>query len=121
MVGAEPDMPAVLSGLDCVLSTSRTEGLPVALIEAAAAGRPVVATDVGGVAELVVHERTGFLGGDVDELAFGLAQLLDAPGLGAEMGHRARLRVAQRHAAAALADRLEELYRAVIEERACAT
>jgi hypothetical protein len=37
------------------------------------------------------------------------------------MGHRARLRVAQRHAAAALADRLEELYRAVIEERACAS
>jgi glycosyltransferase involved in cell wall biosynthesis len=121
LVGALDDMPGVLAGLDCVLSTSRNEGLPVALIEAAAAGRPVVATDVGGVSELVVHERTGCLGREPDELAFALAGLLDAPGRGVELGHRARLRAAKRHAAPVLADRLEELYRVVVEERACAS
>jgi glycosyltransferase involved in cell wall biosynthesis len=95
--------------------------MPIALIEAAAAARPAVAMDVGGVGEIVAHERTGFLGKDVDELAFGLDQLLVRPGLAREMGHRARMRVATRHSADRLAERLEEVYRIVAEERACAS
>jgi glycosyltransferase involved in cell wall biosynthesis len=121
LLGAREDMVEVLAGLDAVLLTSRSEGLPVALIEAAAAGRPAVASDVGGVGEVVAHERTGFLGQSVDELAFGLARLLDEPTLGPAMGRRARMRVAARHSAAALAGRLEDLYRIVVEERACAS
>ena len=117
LVGARDDMPAVLADLDLVLLSSRFEGLPVALIEAAAAGLPVVATDVGGVGELVAHERTGHLAGDLDELAFGLDSLAGAADERAAMGQRARLRVAQRHGAGALADRLEAVYRAVLEER----
>jgi glycosyltransferase involved in cell wall biosynthesis len=110
MVGARSDMSAVLADLDGVICTSRTEGLPVALIEAAAAGKPVLSTPVGGVAELVAHERTGFLGEGVDELAWGLDQLLSNDAVGADMGRRARLRVEQRHSASALADRLEAVY-----------
>jgi glycosyltransferase involved in cell wall biosynthesis len=91
------------------------------LIEAGAAGLPVVATAVGGVPELVAAERTGFLGDTVAELAYGLAQLLDDPRLGRAMGRRARLRVATRHSAEALTDRLEALYQAVTRERACAS
>lgn len=121
LVGVRADMPVVLADLDGVLSTSRSEGLPVALIEAAAAGLPVVATPVGGVPEVVVHERTGFLGETPDELAYGLAQLLERPEGAREMGRRARLRVAARHGAVALADRLEELYRALLEEHTCAS
>lgn len=121
LVGARSDMPTVLIDLDAVLLTSKSEGLPIALIEAAAAGRPAVATDVGGVSEIVAHERTGFVGRDVDELAFALAQLLDDRRLGPTMGQRARVRVAARHSASALADRLEEIYRIVVEERRCAS
>lgn len=121
LIGARDDMVPVLADLDAVLLTSRSEGLPIALIEAGAAGKPVVATRVGGVEEIVAHERTGFLGDSVDELAFGLAQLLDARSLGAAMGQRARIRVAERHSARALADRLQELYQVVVEERACAS
>jgi glycosyltransferase involved in cell wall biosynthesis len=121
LLGAREDMVEVLADLDAVLLTSRSEGLPVALIEAAAACRPAVASDVGGVGEVVAHERTGFLGASVDELAFGLARLLEEPALGPAMGRRARMRVAVRHSAAALAGRLEELYRIVVEERACAS
>ena len=121
LLGAIEDMAPVLAGLDAVLLASRTEGLPIALVEAAAAGLPVVARDVGGVSEIVAHERTGFLGKETDELAFFLAQLLDAPDLGPAMGKRARLRVAARHSAEALAGRLEEIYRVVVEERACAS
>ena len=121
MVGAIPDMAPVLADLDAVLLSSRNEGLPIALVEAAAAGLPAVARDVGGVSEIVAHERTGFLGKETDELAFFLAQLLEDPALGLAMGKRARLRVASRHSAAALAARLEELYRVVVEERTCAS
>ena len=116
--GAVEDMPAVMADLDLVLLTSRSEGMPVALIEAAAAALPVVATSVGGVPELVAHERTGFLGADVAELAFGLAQLLDDVAERSAMGQRARMRVHARHSAAALADRLEDVYRVVHAERA---
>mgnify|MGYP001500444517 CR=1 FL=1 len=72
----------------------------------------------GGVPELVAHERTGYLGTSDEELAFGLAKLLDEPRAARAMGGRARLRVAGAHAAETLADRLEELYRVVVEERA---
>lgn len=121
LVGARDDIAPVLADLDVVMLTSRSEGLPVALIEAGAAGKPVVATPVGGVPEIVAHERTGFLGATVDELAFGLAQLLDSADLRGGQGQRARLRVASRHAADALAARLAELYTAILEERSCAS
>lgn len=121
MVGARTDMPAVMRDLDSVMLCSRTEGMPVALIEAGAAALPVIATRVGGVAEIVAEERTGWLGTSADELAFGLAQLLDRPELGPVMGQRARLRVEKRHSAVELANRLEELYQVAFEERRCAS
>lgn len=121
MLGAVEDMRTIYPELDCVLLTSSNEGLPIALIEAGAAGLPVVATGVGGVPELVAHERTGFLGASVDELAYGLAQVLALPDRGRAMGERARMRVQARHSAAQLADRLEALYKLVVEERACAS
>ena len=118
LVGARTSMPAVYADLDVVLACSRTEGMPVALIEAAAAGLPVVATAVGGVPEIVAHERTGFLGEDATELAYGLDQLLADERLRKGCGQRARMRVEKRHSARALADRLEALYQAVVEARA---
>jgi glycosyltransferase involved in cell wall biosynthesis len=117
LLGARADMPTVLGALDALLLTSRAEGMPVALIEAAAAGLPVVARAVGGVPELVVHERTGYLGTTAEELAFGLAKLLDDPAAARAMGARARLRVARTHSAETLAARLEELYGLVCGER----
>lgn len=120
LVGAVDDVVPVHAELDAVLATSRSEGLPVALIEAAAAALPVVATAVGGVPEIVAADRTGFLGERADELAFGLDRLLADPREARAMGQRARLRVRERHGAAALADRLEALYRTVLEERRCA-
>lgn len=121
LLGAVTDVAALLADLCAVLLTSRNEGLPVALIEAAAAALPVVATRVGGVAELVAEERTGYLGESTDELAFGLAQVLDDSARAQAMGQRARLRVQARHSAQALATRLEQLYTAAVEARRCAS
>jgi len=117
LIGAVERMEGVWAALDAVLATSRAEGLPVALIEAGAAALPAVATAVGGVEEVLVHERTGWLGTSVEELGFGLARLLEDADERLAMGARARLRVSQRHSAELLAGRLEELYRAVIAER----
>lgn len=121
LLGARDDMPAVLADLDMVLLTSRSEGLPVALIEAAAAGKPAVATNVGGVNEIVAHERTGWLGTTVDELAYGVDQFLANPRLLLGLAHRARLRAQNRHAAGVLGARLEEIYAIVVKEAACAS
>lgn len=121
LLGAVENVAPLFADMTAVLLTSRSEGMPVALIEAAAAARPVVATRVGGVPEIVVEERTGYLGNTVDELAYGLAQLLDSPRNAAAMGQRARMRAQSRHSAEALATRLEALYTAVIEARRCAS
>lgn len=118
LVGARERMTPVYADLDVVLCSSRTEGMPVALIEAGAAGLPVVATPVGGIPELVAHERTGYLGADATELGYGLDQLLSDRSKRKGCGQRARMRIEKRHSAKALADRLEALYSAVLEARA---
>jgi glycosyltransferase involved in cell wall biosynthesis len=114
MLGVQVNMVAVMSDLDAVLLTSSNEGAPVCLLEAAASGLPVVASGVGGVPEVVAHERSGWLGENVDEWAFGLDQYLSDGRLARESGQRGRVRVATRHGAAALADRLEAVYRSVL-------
>lgn len=121
MLGAVEDVAPLYADLFAVMLTSRNEGLPVALIEAAAAAKPAIATRVGGVAEIVAEERTGYLGTSVDELSYGLAQLLEAPQQAVAMGQRARMRAQSRHSAEALAGRLEQLYQAVIAARSAAT
>lgn len=117
LLGMMPDMAAVLADLDVLLLTSRSEGMPVALIEAGAAAKPVVATAVGGVEELVAHERTGYLADNTDELAYFISQLAADERSRKDMGHRARLRVTKQHSAGALARRLEAVYTAVVEGR----
>jgi glycosyltransferase involved in cell wall biosynthesis len=121
MLGAVEDITPLYADLFAVLLTSLSEGLPVALIEAAAAALPVVTTRVGGCEEIVAEERTGYLGNTVDELGYGLARLLDDAAGASAMGQRARLRVAARHSAESLATRLDQLYQAVAQERACAS
>ncbi|MGE5450776.1 MAG: glycosyltransferase [Acidobacteriota bacterium] len=66
MAGLVHDMPAVYQELDIVVSTSRSEAMPLALMEAMSSGLPLVATRVGGVPDLVQHGLTGWLAGDGD-------------------------------------------------------
>lgn len=114
-------MLPVFAGADLVLLSSRSEGMPVALIEAAAAAVPVVATPVGGVPELVVHGETGRLAEDAAGLGLSLFELARHEHLRRSMGLAARARVRVRHSGAALADRLEGVYSSVREELQCAS
>ncbi len=110
LLGAVQDVVPVHAAMDVLLSSSRSEGMPVAMIEAAASGRPVVSTAVGGVPELVQNGVTGLLAVDRDGLAAAIGGLFGDPGEGLAMGNRARARVQERHSAQALATRLEVLY-----------
>lgn len=73
------DLPAVYHGADLVALSSENEGTPVCLIEALAAGRAAIATDVGGVADVLEEGRLGLVvpPGRVDAFAAGLARLLE--------------------------------------------
>ena len=93
--GWRTDTASVLSDLDVVVLTSRNEGTPVALIEAGASGRPVVATRVGGMAHVVEDGVTGYLvpPGDHQAIAAMLATLLADPHRRMRMGLAGRERM----------------------------
>ncbi len=87
-----PDVPGAVSDLDVVALTSRNEGTPVSLIEAAAAGCPVVATRVGGVARTVEDGVTGYLArpGDSRQIADQISHLLAHSEIRRRMGQAGR-------------------------------
>lgn len=71
--------PTFMSACDVILSTSENEGMPIALIEAQLAGKPVVATDAGSVSEVVINNETGFVTGKKkEELVVALKQLINS-------------------------------------------
>lgn len=96
-VGHVADMEAHLEHLDVLLIPSLSEGLPLALLEAAAVGLPAIASAVGGVPEVVKDEVTGLLvpSGDIQALASAIRRLASDPVLVLEMGRNARQRVEQ--------------------------
>jgi glycosyltransferase involved in cell wall biosynthesis len=111
------DVAAALADLDVVALSSRNEGTPVALIEALAAGRPVVATDVGGVRHVVQDGETGWLCPAGDAVALGqlLARALNDPATADRMAKEGRRRVVGRFGADRMvADHLA-LYRELLE------
>lgn len=92
-----PDVPAALADVDVVVLASRNEGTPMALIEALAAARAVVATNVGGVGHVVQDGVTGWLcqPGDAVALAGSLRRALSERDLAAQLAARGRLAVTQ--------------------------
>lgn len=91
-LGHRTDMPELMAACDLVILPSRAEALPTVLMEAAAAGRPVVATPVGGVPEIVEHGRTGLLvpPGDPAALAGAISLLMRDHRRARDFGTRAR-------------------------------
>lgn len=96
--GYERDVPALLANVSALLHCCPVETFGVALVEAMAAGVPVVAPAAGGPLDIVEHERTGLLyaPGDVSEAASQLVRLLAEPAWAREMGMAARRRVERR-------------------------
>jgi glycosyltransferase involved in cell wall biosynthesis len=111
--GFREDLIRIYADLDVVALSSHNEGTPVTLIEAAAAGRPGVATRVGGVPELIEDGVNGFLveKGDWQALADRMAWLLEHPEEARRMGQSGRQRVLEAFSVQRLIDDLVRLYR----------
>jgi len=113
MAGHREDIPEVLAALDVVVSASTAaEGVPQALLQALAMRRPVVATRVGAVPEVIRHEETGLLVRPGDPAALGAAvtSLLSDPHRGATLGMAGRRLVEKEFTVEVMLERLEVLY-----------
>jgi glycosyltransferase involved in cell wall biosynthesis len=95
-LGYREDVPALLAEAACVLLTSDYEGLPLTVLEAMAAGVPVVATRVGGVEEALGDTGVIVDQGDAEAIAAGLARVLGDAEAAARLGERGRARVLER-------------------------
>ena len=118
-LGYQEDVAPFYAAFDAMILPSGNEGTPVSAIESLAAGRPVVATRVGGVPDVVRDGEDGFLvdRGAVDQLADALARLAEDPSLRERMGEAGRERVLARYAVDRLVDDVDRLYRALLADR----
>lgn len=110
--GWQRDLASLYATCDLIALVSRNEGTPVALIEAMAAARPVVATAVGGVPDVVDDGRTGLVvpGGSIPAIADALLRLVTDPLLRARMGAAARREAHSRYRSDRLVCDVERLY-----------
>jgi glycosyltransferase involved in cell wall biosynthesis len=115
-LGARKNIPEILSQVDIFVMPSLWEGLGLALLEAAAAGKPVVASRVGGVPEIIENGKTGILveAKNVKSLADGLEHVLLGENEAAEMGQRARAAVAEKFSAGKMIGLYEKLYKNIL-------
>lgn len=103
---------SIISGWDVFVLSSRYEGLPYALLEAMAYAKPIVATRVPGIEELITDGETGLIvpPGNPEALATAIARMLDAPQLAARMGAAARKRTRERYSLNEQLEKLTALY-----------
>jgi len=113
LLGYRQDVPDILAAADIFVMPSLSEGLPLALVEAMAAGLPVVVSEVGGVPEVAVAGREAILvrPGDPAPLAEGLAMLLRDSGARTAMGAAARERALRDFSVSTMCAAYERLYR----------
>jgi len=114
-LGYRRELGPLFAAADIAVLSSDNEGTPVSLIEAAATGLPAVATDVGGVRE-VVGEETGIVvpRGDASALAGGVLRLAGDAGLRERQGRAARERAVSRYGAQRLLGDVDALYRELV-------
>jgi glycosyltransferase involved in cell wall biosynthesis len=115
-LGYQEQVAPYYAALDAMILPSGNEGTPVSAIEALAAGRPVVATRVGGLPDVVREGQDGFLvaPGAVDELADRLERLAADEDLRRRMGEAGRERVLPRYSVERLIDDVDALYRSLL-------
>jgi len=118
--GFRRDGRRMMSGMDVFLMTSEFEGLPIALLEAMALGKPAVSTAVGGVPEVFSSVEAGFLApvGAIDELSGHVIRLLDDADLRGRLGAAAAAKVESDYHMKRRVEALEQLYHEVLEEAA---
>jgi glycosyltransferase involved in cell wall biosynthesis len=115
-LGRRRDVPELIAAADLVVLPSWYEGLPLAVLEAMAAGRPVIASRLPGIQEIITEGADGVLfePGDPADLARAIGQLLANPSEARRLGAAARRTVADRFSADAMGDRVGQVYAALL-------
>ena len=116
LLGQRNDIPALLASSDIFVLPSMREGLPISVLEAMAANRPVIATAIPGTTEIVTAEETGLLfpPGEARPLAEALRRLLGDPSLRHRLTRAARVRVQEEFSAEIMTRQVEKIYEEVL-------
>ena len=117
-MGDRSDISALLAGSEVFVLASKSELFPISILEAMRAGLPVIASDVGGVSEAVIHAETGFLvpSRSVSALTEALVRLTENTDLRVRMGRAARSRFERYFLSSSMAHRTRSLYLEVLAE-----
>lgn len=118
--GPRRDVPHLLAACDVSVISSLKEGMSNTIMESMAAGKPMVATRVGGNPELIVDGETGFLirPRDAGGVAAAVGRLLDDPALAKAMGAKGKTRIAQLFSVEAMVEATRRLYDRLVHARA---
>jgi glycosyltransferase involved in cell wall biosynthesis len=117
--GQRRDVAAWLAACDIFVLPSLSEGLPLSVLEAMAARKPVIATAIGGTPEVVVHRRTGLLipPGNSLAIANAIRQLLDDAPLAERLAAAGRVRVEREFSSEVMTQRVTHIYDQVLNEQ----
>ncbi len=113
------EIDKVMAGLDLVALSSKNEGTPVSLIEAQAAGLPVISTDVGGVGDVVLNNKSGFVipKNNLEIYSEKLQELISNQQLRQEFGHRGQQHVQEMFSIERLVNDVSALYKGLLEKK----
>lgn len=122
-LGKRGDIPEILASFDVYIVTSRREGLPVALIEAMMAAKPIISTDVGGIPDTLSHGESGILveAGSRDALVREVVSLAGDADRMRDLGAKARKSAIERYAPVKVLGELEEIYTEMLSRKGIPT
>jgi glycosyltransferase involved in cell wall biosynthesis len=120
LLGFREDVPDLLAAADIYVMPSLSEGLPLALLEAMFAGKPIVASEVGGIPEVITSGQDGLLvpAGDAGAIAVALRDLLRDGGRRDQLGRAAHARAESAFGVGSMTERYEALYARSMARRA---
>ncbi|MDO9542467.1 MAG: glycosyltransferase family 4 protein [Kiritimatiellia bacterium] len=115
-LGWRPDVAGVMSTFDVFILPSLNEGMGKVLVEAMAMGKPIIASAVGGIADLVIHEENGMLvpGADAEAIAGSIERLYRDPARRKIMGEKGKV-MAAGYSAESMTRKIDRLYGALLE------
>ncbi|RJR42404.1 MAG: glycosyltransferase family 1 protein [Deltaproteobacteria bacterium] len=118
-LGNRRDVPELLGAMDIFVLPSHSEGVSLAVLEAMAAGLPVIVSAVGGLPEIVKHEENGLLipPKDAEALAGSLARLLENPDLARRLGEKAREHIREKYSLERMAQVVNDAYDELVAKK----
>lgn len=116
--GTRTDVPEMLAAFDIFALSSKSEGLPVSILEAMSAGKPIVSTNVGGIPEAITDRKDALIvePGNPQALADAISELVANPQLAADLASRASERVAEEYSITATVRKLQDLYVGLVRD-----